>query len=372
MRIHVLVLSALCAAGAAGLTAQEKAPRESPAPVEIPGTQRLTLHSPIAGTDYALDVSLPRMYRDTTRSFPVLFLVDGQWDFPLVNAMFGEQYYDGFVPDIIVVGISRAGSGLNHDSLRVSDLTPTHIASLPQSGNAPSFLRCIREEIIPFIASHYRVLPGDRALMGTSLGGLFTLYVMFHDTDLFGRYILTSPAVGWDGGVLFKYEQEYAAAHTRLPVRLFIARAELEAGIPEYTKFLDQLTARHYAGLELTTSVAEGMGHSGGKAVGFARGMQAAYARPVVTPDRSRLDALAGSYRLSPQVAVKVVREDDHCVLVTPDGSHVPLLASSDREFFAKGMYLFVTFRTDAAGIVTGARVETFGGTFDVTREAGR
>ena len=372
IRCHMLFLAILCAACPCSLTAQEKAPGAIGPPVEIPGTQRLTLHSAIAGADYALDVNLPRHYGDSAGSFPVLFLLDGQWDFPLVSAMYGEQYYDGFVPEIVIVGISRAGAGLNHDSLRVSDLTPTRVASMPQSGNAPLFLRCIKEEIIPFVQSRFRVLPGDRALMGTSLGGLFTLYAMFHETPLFAKYILTSPAAGWDNGVLFSWEKEYAESHARLPVKLYMARAELEGPMTEYERFLAALTARHYAGLELATSVVEGMGHSGGKAVGFARGLQAVYARPVVALGRSRLDALTGTYRLSPQAAASVIREGDHLVLVAPDSTRFPLLASSERDFFVKGFYFFLTFHTDAAGNATGARVETFGGAFDVTREASR
>ena len=80
--------------------------RSSPPQVEILGTQLQHLNSAIVGQEYDLYVNLPRGYRDTTKTFPVVFLVDGQWDFPLVQAIFGEQYYDGFVPAAIMVGIT--------------------------------------------------------------------------------------------------------------------------------------------------------------------------------------------------------------------------------------------------------------------------
>jgi predicted alpha/beta superfamily hydrolase len=49
--------------------------------------------------------------------------------------------------------------------------------------------------LIPFIESKYRAAKNDRTLMGSSYGGLFTLYAMFHETALFQRYVLTSPAL---------------------------------------------------------------------------------------------------------------------------------------------------------------------------------
>jgi predicted alpha/beta superfamily hydrolase len=359
----ILIWAGTCAA----LSQENSAGTQLPM-VPILGTQQLKLHSAVVGRDYVLDISLPRGYRDTSKYFPVLFLLDSQWDFPLVNAVFGEQYYDGFVPDIVIVGISPAGEHPNYDSLRVSDLTPATVKGMPQSGNAAKFLECIKREAIPLIESRYRVKHDDRALMGSSLGGLFTLYAMFHETGSFSRYILTSPSVGWDNGVLFTYEKEYAAKNSNLPVHLFMARAELEGGGPDYDRFVDQLKGRHYAGLDFRTSMLEGMGHSGGKSIGYPRGLQAAYARPAVTLDASKLNVFVGKYRVNPEVTVSIVQEAGQLVLVAPDGTRIPLFASSEKDFFVKGSYLFLKFDLSETGSVTGARVETFDGNMVVTR----
>jgi len=90
----------------------------SPPNVEILGTQLRKIQSTIVGQDFDLLINLPRNYRDTTRPFPVIYLLDAQWDFPLLNAIFGEQYYDGFVPEIVTVGIAWGGRNPNYDSLR--------------------------------------------------------------------------------------------------------------------------------------------------------------------------------------------------------------------------------------------------------------
>ena len=355
-------------AGIGTVFCQEKPGGTQPPMVPILGTQQLKFHSAVIGRDYVLDVSLPRGYRDTTKTFPVLFLLDSQWDFPLVNAVFGEQYYDGFVPDIVIVGISPAGEHPNYDSLRASDLTPTNLKGMPQSGNAAKFLECIRREAIPLIESKYRVRHDDRALMGSSLGGLFTLYAMFHESGSFSRYILTSPSIGWDSGILFTYEKEYAAKNTSLPVHLFMARAELEGGGPDYDRFVDQLKGRHYAGLEFRTSMLEGMGHSGGKSVGYPRGLQAAYARPALTLDNAKLNLFAGKYRVNPEITVSILQDAGQLVLVAPDGTRLPLQASSERDFYVRGTYLFLKFDMNETGKVTGAHVETFEGNMVVTR----
>ncbi len=53
-----------------------------------------------------------------------------------MNAIFGEQYYDGFVPSAIVVGIAWSGSNPNYDLLRARDLTPSATKQAPIGGNA--------------------------------------------------------------------------------------------------------------------------------------------------------------------------------------------------------------------------------------------
>jgi predicted alpha/beta superfamily hydrolase len=330
--------------------------------VELPGTQRLTIQSKIMGKEYALDISLPRKYSDTTLNFPVVYILDGQWDFPLVNAVYGGQYYDGFVPDLVLVGVSAGGPHPNFDSLRVGDLTPTTVPGSPQSGNGPKFLSFLKDEVIPLIESRYRVDHDDRALMGSSLGGLFTLYALFQEPGLFQKYILTSPALGWDKEVIFGMESNFASQHKQMPVRLFMGRGEMEMGGTEFQKFVDQLKSHAYEGLVLQTSLLEGMGHSGGKPLGYGRGMQFAYMRPTVELAPDLLDKLVGRYQLTPQLTVSFVRDGGRLILVAPDSTRIPLLASSENDFFVRGFYLFLTFQRDKGGAVTGVHAEQWAG----------
>ena len=83
-------------------------------------------------------------------------------------------------------------------------------------------------EIIPGIQARYSVRPTDRTLIGWSLGGLFGLYSLFHQPDLFSRYLLISPSIWWDSTVTFSFEQAYAEGHQDLPASVFLCVGERE------------------------------------------------------------------------------------------------------------------------------------------------
>src|SRR5580765_1654273 len=124
--------------------------------VAISGSQiRKITSAAVPGQEYVLQISLPGGYGKSDKKYPVLYLMDSQWDFPLVTALYGEQYYDGFIPEIIIVGITWGGSHPNPDSLRARDYTPTNQNGVPQSGGADKFLSFIKNELFPFIEKNY-------------------------------------------------------------------------------------------------------------------------------------------------------------------------------------------------------------------------
>ncbi len=331
--------------------------------MEIPGSQVFTISSSIVGREYSLLVHLPRGYDDTTRAFPVVYVLDAQWDFPLVGAIYGSQYYDGFVPAFIIVGITWGGTNPKHDSLRAADLTPTHVKQVPQSGNAPQFLWFLKKELIPYIESKFRTVNEDRTLMGSSYGGLFTLYTMFHETGLFRRYVLTSPALGFDNGVVSSYEKSYADKKSFLPVRLFMAHGALEGGVEPFEKFAGRLQSRSYQGFHLQTRILENTGHSGSKAEGYTRGLQWAFERPSLFLSPSTLKEYEGQYEIRPGVFARVSTEGGRLAVHAPGNPPVLLHAESEDRFYAKGFFLNAQFKRDAAGKVTGIHVEEYAGT---------
>jgi predicted alpha/beta superfamily hydrolase len=361
-RINTLLISVLlCVSFFVSGNAQMKDASTVQPQVEIAGTQLLKIPSTICNQEYVLYINLPRGYDDTTKMFPVLFLVDAQWDFPLVQAIFGEQYYDGFIPGIVIVGITWGGKNPDYDKLRARDLTPTDISHTGQFGNAPNFLAFIKKELIPFVESKYRVKKDDRTLVGSSFGGLFTLYALFHESETFNRYILTSPSLGWDDGITYTYEKKYAEKKTDLPVRIFMAIGEYE-GVSDFQKFVDHMKGRNYKNLELRTKVLEGMGHSGGKAEGYTRGLQSVFSRTSISVSPAILDQYIGAYEINPQFRIKLIRENEHLVAVAPDDTKIIAYAETEKDFYVKGQYLLVHFVKDKTGKVTGFQMERYEG----------
>src|SRR6185437_4289634 len=206
--------------------------------VTIPGSQTKTFSSSIVnGQEYVLQISLPAGYATSSKKYPVVYLMDSQWDFPLLTALYGQQYYDGFVPELIIVGITWGGEHPNPDSLRARDYTPTNEKRLPQSGGADKFLSVIKDEIFPLIEKEYRVDTNDKTLIGCSLGGLFTMYTLFTHPEMFNRYIAASPAFSWDNNVLRTYEKQYFQRSKNPQGKLFMCVGGVELAVPEYEKF---------------------------------------------------------------------------------------------------------------------------------------
>lgn len=330
---------------------------ESAAAVEIPGTELHSLTSKIVGQAYDLYVNLPGGYADSEQTYPTLFLLDAQWDFPLVTAIYGQQYYDGFIPGIVIVGITWGGESPSHGSLRARDFAPVRP---PRSSNAPKFLSFIKTELIPFIESKYRV-NDEHILMGSSLGGLFTLYALFNEPELFSRYVLTSPALGWDSGIIKKLESEFAAKSRSLPVRLYMAIGGLEPNVSEFQDWAAHLQARNYENFEMQTRILDGIGHSGSKAEGYTRGLQFVFSRPALTLSAETLKPLLGAYQNGSGRQYKVSLDEGRLAVAFPGGKTV-LTAASETDFYLPGTFLKVHFDKDNAGKVSGAHVARFDG----------
>src|SRR5229473_1892795 len=97
------------------------------------------------------------------------------------------------------------------------------------SGGAAAFLQFLEKEMMPAVEARYKVDAHRRSLFGHSLGGLFAVYVLFHQPELFDSYLITSPALDWDHDVTWKFEQEFAKSHQDLSARVFLTGGSLDA-----------------------------------------------------------------------------------------------------------------------------------------------
>jgi uncharacterized protein len=244
-------------------------------PVTIPGAHLRTITSNATQRTYDIYVRLPTANASSSeRKYPVLYLLDGQWDFKLLDSVYGGLLYDKYVPEMIIVGITYSGPSPNYDLLRGYDYTPVADANRPGTGDGPKFLSFLKSELIPFIEKNYAADPNRRVLMGSSLGGLFALYAMFTDASMFSAYVAASPAVLYGSRNLFRQEIEFANKQKPLPVKLFISVGEVEVLTGSVKEFISVINSRNYQKLKLESRVIEGERHAGNKPEAFNRGLR--------------------------------------------------------------------------------------------------
>lgn len=240
--------------------------------VELEGTEIFEFTSSIDSQQYVLCIRLPYDSVKPTKKYPVVYLTDGQYAFTPFYAGYGSLRYDGFIPDVIIVGIAFSD---NYVASRERDLTPTAVKNIPNSGNAPKFLSVIKNEIIKYIDSTYPTDTNDRALYGGSLGGLFAIYALFHEPTLFNRYIVASPSVEFDDNLVFKYEKEFAKKNKTLNAKIFFCLGEYEEATSlDYNNFVNQINATKYKGLVMKSMILPNMGHVTSCTLGGILGLQ--------------------------------------------------------------------------------------------------
>lgn len=251
------------------------APGSTPALVTIPLSQLRQLNSTATGRNYDLYIRLPNNYaKDQTKKYPVVYLLDGQWDFRMLDAIYGGLEYDKFVPELIIVGITYSGENADYETLRAMDYTPVNDKSFNGSGGAPKFLSFIKEQLMPFIETNYRADSSQRVLMGSSFGGTFTLFALFTEPTLFSGYVASSPVTVFGNNFAFKQEAAYASSHKDLPVKLFLGVGEVESLKLPVEKFMDVLRGRNYTGFKMETRIIEGEGHASNKPEIYNRGLR--------------------------------------------------------------------------------------------------
>src|SRR5271154_1600542 len=153
----------------------------------------------------------------------VLYLSDANTSFGGVMNILTALRWAGYVPPMLVVGIGyRVQDETETLAPRSRDLTPSTYEGETDwpSGGAPQFLRFIREELKPWVATTFDLDPDDDAFFGFSYAGLFGTYVLLTQPDTFKRYGLVSPSLWFNAKSMFDLEAAYAASHDDLVAKV--------------------------------------------------------------------------------------------------------------------------------------------------------
>ena len=156
--------------------------------------QRVKFHSNIMNEDRTLLVYSPDTALASSGRYPVIYLLDGESQFLHTTGVVQFLSQNNRMPQMIVVGITNTN--------RTRDLTPQPAdTSSPGSGGADTFLGFIKDELVPYIDSHYKTSP-FRMLIGHSFGGIFAVNALLKHPDAFNAYIIVSPSLWWSRDTL--------------------------------------------------------------------------------------------------------------------------------------------------------------------------
>lgn len=248
----------------------------------LDGVEVVDFASSINKQKYKLYVKLPGELQPG-KKYPVLYVTDGQWFFTPFYPAYSSLNYDGLIPEIILVGIAFSP---NYSENRIRDFTPILAKSGAQqssddSKGAKVFLSVIKNEIIKYIDSIYPTDTNDRALYGTSLGGLFAIYSLFNEPDLFKSYIISSPYIQFDHDWTFRSEKEFAKKSRALNTRVFFSVGELEPkeNVDSFNLFVKQITTSKYKGFTSRKIIIPDIGHSSAGTMSAILGLRYLYGR---------------------------------------------------------------------------------------------
>lgn len=259
-----------------GQTAQAGAPAR---PYELEGTEVQSISSKILRRDYELFVSLPASYATSQKRYPVLFLTDANYGFPLVRGIGNRLVVHGNkVQEFILIGLSYS-KGDDPVASRNRDYTPTDTTSgkgKELSGQAEQYRQFIEREVFPFVAANYRADMSHKIYAGHSYGSLLGLHILLTEPQMFDQYILGSPSLWYDKKIMFDQERRYAVTHKDMPAKVLMLIGSFETvkpndRNPRYNKendmvqdmknFEKQLNSHRYPGLKVRSEVIQDEDH---------------------------------------------------------------------------------------------------------------
>ena len=142
-------------------------------------------------------IYLPPDYQTSTKTYPVIYMQDGQNLFDNATSFSGEWQVDETLNTLfsqgdygaIVIGIDNGGSS------RINEYTPWNNAQYG-GGEGDLYMQFVAETLKPYVDANYRTKPAAEynALIGSSLGALISNYGGVKYSGTFSKIGSFSPA----------------------------------------------------------------------------------------------------------------------------------------------------------------------------------
>lgn len=188
-----------------------------------------SIQSTVLKQQRRFSVSLPSRYlAEPNRRYPVLYLMDADFQFFHVAATVKNLTQMGKIPPLIVVGVATEGP----DDYVKATTWPVQGEGAESYGGIEPMRLFLNTELIPQIEKSYRTSP-ERILAGYSLGGLYSLYELTQKDSPFQAYLAMSASLWFDD---YSFQKKFAAFLTTNTnsKRLFLSLAnERGMGVTE-------------------------------------------------------------------------------------------------------------------------------------------
>jgi len=199
-------------------------------------------------------VWLPPGYGTSRRRHPVIYFQDGQNIFDPLTAFLGNAWHagaratelisDGTIIAPIMVGVYNTGfNRMNEYAPTPAEFSGWDGEKCRSQGDAKRYARFFVNEVKPFIDKEYRTMPGPRttAVVGSSMGGLVSLYFALWHPRVFGHVAALSPSIWWDDRAVIK---EFSRLRKKPAVRLWLDMGTAEPGWETVQALRDTLVDR--------------------------------------------------------------------------------------------------------------------------------
>jgi predicted alpha/beta superfamily hydrolase len=325
--------------------------------VVLDSSQIFTIYSPTNKQNYRIQARLPGSYQNNpSKKYPVIIKVDGQWDFPLAASVFNNIYFDGQMPETIIIGIDWADVKGNVHAIRARDLLPAPMGSFANSGHAKKFVEVLEKEIIPELNNRFR-LNGQEFLLGGSWGGTFVTFALLEQPNIFDGAIAIAGDYKTASEVFDKQIKSLSGSNALDGKRLYIGVGNGDPVAPAVLDYAEKLKQAKLNGFKLKLDHLEGFGHSGMNVPGYAAGYQHVFERPRLSLATDKLRQFVGKYKSADANAAELtIQTEPQGLTAAMDGNPISLLAKSENSFYHPGMFVNITFEA------TQAKVETFFG----------
>lgn len=217
-------------------------------------TEKLRVFSEALDEEREIYVLAPEGFDAGNEGYTTIYVLDGEWSFPLVSAYFDYLSRWNRIPKVVVTGIRNVDR--NRDYLFAGD------KNFPNSGGAANFSEFLKETWVPLVENEFNG-NGRRVLIGHSFGGSYTLYSLMTDPGFFDAYIAVGSSTWVSGRALFDLADDFLGTTIAKSLFLYMAVAQADGGatVPDGIAFAEKLDADPIDGLETHFEIIDETNH---------------------------------------------------------------------------------------------------------------